>query len=48
MDLAKKAEAKYAKGARTGALEGLAVGIKDESYIKGDRKSTRLNSSHRP
>ncbi len=35
MDLAKKAEAKYAKGARTGALEGLAVGIKDESYIKG-------------
>ena len=35
MDLAKKAEAKYAKGARTGALEGLAAGIKDESYIKG-------------
>ena len=35
MDLAKKAEAKYAKGARTGALEGLAVGIKDESCIKG-------------
>ena len=35
MDLAKKAEAKYAKGARTGALEGLPIGIKDESYIKG-------------
>ena len=28
---ARKAEAKYAKGARTGALEGLPVGIKDES-----------------
>jgi amidase len=35
MDLAKKAEAKYAKGARTGALEGLPIGIKDESYIRG-------------
>jgi amidase len=35
MELAKKAEAKYAKGARTGALEGLPIGIKDESYIKG-------------
>ena len=35
MDQARKAEAKYAKGARTGALEGLPVGIKDESYIKG-------------
>jgi amidase len=34
-ELAKKAEARYAKGARTGALEGLPVGIKDESYIKG-------------
>ncbi len=33
--LARKAEAKYAKGHRTGALEGLPVGIKDESYIKG-------------
>ena len=32
---AKKAEAKYARGARTGALEGLPVAIKDESYIKG-------------
>ncbi|MBL0375343.1 amidase [Rhizobium sp. KVB221] len=35
MDLARKAEAKYAKGAKTGALEGLPIGIKDESYIKG-------------
>ncbi|MEI5677874.1 MULTISPECIES: amidase [unclassified Mesorhizobium] len=35
MDLAKKAEAKYAKGKKTGALEGLPIGIKDESYIKG-------------
>ena len=35
LDLARKAEAKYAKGRRTGALEGLPVGIKDESYIKG-------------
>ncbi len=33
--LARKAETKYAKGRRTGALEGLPVGIKDESYIKG-------------
>lgn len=35
MALARKAEAKYAKGKKTGALEGLPVGIKDESYIKG-------------
>lgn len=35
MDLAKKAEAKYAKGKKTGALEGLPIGIKDESFIKG-------------
>ena len=35
MALARKAEARYAKGARTGALEGLPIGIKDESYIKG-------------
>ncbi len=34
-DLARKAEAKYARGARTGALEGLPAGIKDESFIKG-------------
>lgn len=33
---ARKAEAKYAKsGARIGALEGLPVAIKDESFIKG-------------
>ncbi len=35
LDLAKKAEAKYAKGAKTGALEGLPIAIKDESYIAG-------------
>lgn len=35
MTAAKKAEAKYAKGGRTRALEGLAIGIKDESFIKG-------------
>jgi amidase len=33
---ARKAEARYAKtGARVGALEGLAIGIKDESWIAG-------------
>lgn len=32
---AAKAEAKYATGKRTRALEGLAIGIKDESFIKG-------------
>lgn len=32
---ARKAEAKYAAGKRTRALEGLPIGIKDESYIKG-------------
>lgn len=42
MDLARKAEAKYAKGGRTGALEGLPVGIKDESDIKG--KPTSVGS----
>ena len=35
MDRARKAEAKYARGARTRPLEGLPVGIKDESEIKG-------------
>jgi len=36
MTAARKAEAKYAKsGARLGALEGLPVAIKDESFIKG-------------
>ncbi|MDZ4395552.1 amidase [Cypionkella sp.] len=40
MDLARKAEAKYAKGVRTGALEGLPIGIKDESEIKGKPTSS--------
>jgi amidase len=35
LDLARQAEAKYAKGKKTGALEGLPIAIKDESYIKG-------------
>ena len=36
LDAARKAEAKYAKaGARVGALEGLPVAAKDESFIKG-------------
>ena len=35
MDQARKAEAKYAKGGRTGALEGLPIAVKDESAIKG-------------
>ncbi len=35
LGLAARAEAKYMKGRRTGALEGLPIGIKDESYIKG-------------
>jgi Asp-tRNA(Asn)/Glu-tRNA(Gln) amidotransferase A subunit family amidase len=35
LDLARKAEAKYATGGGTGALEGLPVAIKDESYIAG-------------
>lgn len=35
MDQARKAEAKYARGARTGALEGLPVAVKDESAIRG-------------
>ncbi len=35
MDQARKAEAKYARGARTRALEGLPVAVKDESAIKG-------------
>ncbi|WP_439615896.1 amidase [Shinella sp.] len=39
MDLARKAEAKYARGARTGSLEGLPVGIKDESEIEGKPSS---------
>src|SRR5262245_3188381 len=36
MAAARKAEAKYAKaGARLGALEGLPISVKDESFIKG-------------
>ncbi len=35
LGLARKAEAKYAKGKKVGALEGLPVGIKDESMIRG-------------
>ena len=35
LDLARKAETKYARGHKTGALEGLPVGVKDESYIAG-------------
>lgn len=35
MDQAKTAEARYARGSRTRALEGLPIGIKDESYLKG-------------
>lgn len=35
LDQARRAEVKYVQGKRTRALEGLAVGIKDESYIKG-------------
>ncbi|PSJ58873.1 amidase [Pseudaminobacter soli (ex Li et al. 2025)] len=42
MERARRAEAKYARGARTGALEGLPVGIKDESEIKG--KPTSVGS----
>lgn len=40
MDLARKAEAKYARGARTRALEGLPIGIKDENNIKGKPTSS--------
>ncbi|MFZ1727906.1 MAG: amidase [Albidovulum sp.] len=35
MAAAKRAEARYAKGTATGALEGLPVAIKDEGTIKG-------------
>jgi amidase len=35
MALAKRAEARYAKGRKTGALEGLPIAVKDESYIEG-------------
>ena len=40
MDLARKAEAKYARGGRTGALEGLPIGIKDENSIAGKPTSS--------
>ncbi|MDR6759365.1 amidase [Mycoplana sp. BE70] len=40
MTLAKRAEAKYATGARTSALEGLPIGVKDESDIKGKPTSS--------
>jgi len=40
MDKAKKAEAKYASGVRARALEGLPIGIKDESFIKGKPTSS--------
>ncbi|MCF1710313.1 amidase [Tabrizicola sp. J26] len=39
-DLARKAETKYASGARTRALEGLPIGAKDESEIKGKPTSS--------
>lgn len=35
LDRARKAEMKYSNGRRVGVLEGLPIGIKDESYIKG-------------
>ncbi len=35
MDLARKSEARYSKGAPLGSLDGLPIGIKDESYIAG-------------
>lgn len=40
MDRARKSEAKYAKSGRTGALEGLPIGIKDENDIKGKPTSS--------
>jgi len=40
MDLARKAEAKYAKGQRIRALEGLPIGIKDENMIAGKPTSS--------
>lgn len=40
MDLARKAEARYAKGGRVRALEGLPIGIKDENLIAGKPTSS--------
>lgn len=37
MDLARKAEAKYARGSRTGALEGLPVGIRTRAKLRASR-----------
>lgn len=35
MELAREAEARYAAGKRTRPLEGLPIGVKDESFIEG-------------
>lgn len=40
LEAAKAAEARYAKGEPDGALDGLPVGIKDESYIAGKPTSS--------
>ncbi|PZQ99360.1 MAG: amidase [Cereibacter sphaeroides] len=40
MDSARKAEARYASGARMRPLEGLPIGIKDENEIKGKPTSS--------
>ncbi|TXI05584.1 MAG: amidase [Pseudorhodobacter sp.] len=40
MELARKAEAKYARGGRVRALEGLPIGIKDENEIAGKPTSS--------
>lgn len=40
MDQARKAEARYARGGRTRPLEGLPIGIKDESEIAGKPTSS--------
>ena len=37
LEQARQAEARYVKGSRLRALEGLPVAIKDEAYIKGER-----------
>ena len=40
VDRARRAEARYMRGGRTGVLEGLPVGIKDENDIKGKPTSS--------
>ena len=40
LDLARKAEARYARGGRVRALEGLPIGIKDENMIAGKPTSS--------